>query len=126
MYSSLDESDMFYGTWRRRCQYVETNSALSYERMGMWDQAQQMYESSQVRARMGALAFSKGEYQLWEDHWVICAQKLQQWDVLSEYAKHENSHDFYIDSMWRSPEHWTGQADREQYDSMIKSVSDAS
>jgi transformation/transcription domain-associated protein len=125
VYADLDESDMFYGTWRRRCQYVETNSALSYEQMGMWDQAQQMYESSQVRARMGALAFSKGEYQLWEDHWVICAQKLQQWDVLSEYAKHENFNDLFVESMWRSPEHWTSQADREQYDSMIKSVSDA-
>jgi transformation/transcription domain-associated protein len=125
VYADLDESDMFYGTWRRRCQYVETNSALSYEQMGMWDQAQQMYESSQVRARMGALAFSKGEYQLWEDHWVICAQKLQQWDVLSEYAKHENFNDLFVESMWRSPEHWTNQGDREQYDSMIKSVSDA-
>jgi transformation/transcription domain-associated protein len=125
VYASLDETDMFYGTWRRRCQYVETNAALSYEQIGMWDRAQQMYETAQVKARTGALAFSQGEYSLWEDHWVICGQKLQQWDILSEYAKHENFNDLYIEAMWRNPDHWVDQNEREQFDSMIKSVSDA-
>ncbi|KAK5239251.1 transcription-associated protein 1, partial [Cryomyces antarcticus] len=82
IYANLQEEDLFYGTWRRRCQFIETNAALSYEQNGMWDKAQSMYEAAQIKARTGALPFSQGEYMLWEDHWVLCAQKLQQWEIL--------------------------------------------
>jgi transformation/transcription domain-associated protein len=125
LYHTLDETDMFYGLWRRRCNYIESNSGLSYEQMGMWDRAQLMYENAQIKARTGVLPFSQGEYNLWEDHWVICAQKLQQWDILQEYAKHENFNDLFIEACWRNPDNWNTQNDREQYDSMIKAVSDA-
>ena len=70
LYARLEESDLFYGTWRRRSQFVETNAALSYEQNGIWDKAQQMYEMAQVKARTGSLPFSQGEYMLWEDQWV--------------------------------------------------------
>ncbi|KAF2663337.1 hypothetical protein BT63DRAFT_380282 [Microthyrium microscopicum] len=125
IYSSLEETDMFYGTWRRRCQYVESNAALSYEQLGMWEKAQRMYEQAQVKARTGALPFSQSEYMLWEDHFVICSQKLQQWDVLADFAKHENFNDLYIEAMWRNPDTWVSTNEREQFDSMIKAVSDA-
>lgn len=39
VYMSLQEDDMFYGTWRRRAKYFETNAALSYEQIGIWDKA---------------------------------------------------------------------------------------
>jgi len=29
LYANLTEEDLFYGTWRRRCKFVETNAALS-------------------------------------------------------------------------------------------------
>ncbi|KAF1808723.1 hypothetical protein P152DRAFT_497353 [Eremomyces bilateralis CBS 781.70] len=125
LYSNLLEDDLFYGTWRRRCQYVETNAALSYEQIGMWEQAQRTYEAAQIKARTGALPFSQGEYMLWEDHWVICAQKLQQWDVLADFAKHENFNDLYLESTWRHIEMWNTAESREQLESIIKSVSDA-
>ncbi len=125
IYSGLQEDDLFYGTWRRRCQYVESNAALSYEQHGMWDKAQMMYEGAQIKARTGALPFPQGEYMLWEDHWVICAQKLQQWDILSDFAKHENFNDLYLESTWRNFEAWANNEQREQIDSIIKAVSDA-
>ncbi|KAF2229771.1 hypothetical protein EV356DRAFT_580549 [Viridothelium virens] len=125
IYSSLEEDDLFYGTWRRRCQFVETNAALSYEQNGMWDKAQQMYETAQIKARTGTLPFAQGEYMLWEDHWVHCAQKLQQWEILSDFAKHENFNDLYLESTWRTFEAWTNNEHREQLDSIVKSVSDA-
>ena len=125
IYAGLQEDDLFYGTWRRRCQYVETNAALSYEQHGMWDKAQMMYEGAQIKARTGALPFPQGEYMLWEDHWVICAQKLQQWDILSDFAKHENFNDLYLESSWRNFEAWANAEQREQIDSIIKAVSDA-
>ena len=125
VYASLQEDDMFYGTWRRRCKFVETNAALSYEQNGMWDKAQQLYEAAQIKARTGAVPFSQGEYMLWEDHWVLCAQKLQQWDILTEYAKHENFNDLILESSWRAIDLWHGSENLDQLTSIIKAVSDA-
>ncbi|KAI7452386.1 hypothetical protein KC364_g12018 [Hortaea werneckii] len=125
VYASLEEGDLFYGTWRRRAQFVETNAALSYEQNGIWDKAQTMYEQAQIKARTGSLPFSQGEYMLWEDQWVLCAQKLQQWEILAEFAKHENINDLYLESTWRSFEAWSNNETRDQLDSVIKAVSDA-
>ncbi|KAH9909805.1 FAT domain-containing protein [Xylariomycetidae sp. FL2044] len=125
LYSSLKEDDLFYGTWRRRCQFVETNTALSYEQNGMWDKAQKMYEAAQIKARTGVIPFSQGEYMLWEDHWVLCAEKLQQWEILQEFAKHENLQDLLLECAWRNIEMWQTQEHRDSLDSLIKSVMDA-
>ncbi|KAK3373790.1 hypothetical protein B0T24DRAFT_553397 [Lasiosphaeria ovina] len=125
LYASLGEEDLFYGTWRRRCQFVETNAALSYEQNGMWDKAQRMYEAAQIKARTGAIPFSQGEYMLWEDQWVICAQKLQQWEVLQDFAKHENFQDLLLECAWRNTEYWQNQENRDQLDALIKGVMDA-
>jgi transformation/transcription domain-associated protein len=125
IFAGLQEDDFFYGTWRRRCKFVETNAALSYEQHGMWDKAQQLYENAQIKARSGAMPFSQAEYILWEDHWLICAQKLQQWEILSDFAKHENLNDLLLEAAWRNIEHWQNEGNREQLESLIKSVSDA-
>lgn len=125
IYASLQEDDLFYGTWRRRCQYMETNAALSYEQNGTWDKAQTLYENAQIKARTGVVPFSHAEYLLWEDHWVICAQKLQHWEIIADFAKHENFNDLYLEATWRNIDLWNNNDTREQIDSMIKSVSDA-
>lgn len=124
-YAGLEEGDLFYGTWRRRASYVETNAALSYEQNGIWDKAQAMYEQAQIKARTGSLPYSQGEYMLWEDQWVLCAQKLQQWDILGEFAKHENINDLYLEAMWRNYEYWNSADQRDQLETYIKAVSDA-
>jgi transformation/transcription domain-associated protein len=125
IYAGLQEDDLFYGTWRRRCKFGETNAALSFEQHGMWDKAQQLYDIAQIKARTGAVPFSQAEYMLWEDHWVICAEKLQQWEILTDFAKHENFNDLLLESAWRNFESWQHQEHREMLDSIIKSVSDA-
>ncbi|KAK9238263.1 hypothetical protein V1525DRAFT_117414 [Lipomyces kononenkoae] len=121
LYASLQEDDMFYGQWRRRCQYIETNTAISYEQLGLWNQAQQMYETAQIKARSGALPYSESEYILWEDHWILSAEKLQQWDILSELAKHEGFTDLLLECAWRMAD-WT--AEKEPLEQSIKSVMD--
>ncbi|BFZ54613.1 transcription-associated protein 1 [Savitreella phatthalungensis] len=121
LYASLCEEDMFYGLWRRRCRYLETNAAISYEQNGMWDKSQQMYEAAQIKARTGVLPFSESEYALWEDHWVLCAQKLQQWDVLTDLAKQEGYSDLLLECAWRVSD-WT--SDREPLEASIKTLMD--
>ena len=125
VYAGLQEDDFFYGTWRRRCKFVETNAALSYEQHGMWEKAQSLYEAAQIKARVGAVPYSQGEYMIWEDHWVLCAQKLQQWDILNDFAKHENFNDLLLESSWRNLEAWKGPENLEQLSSIIRAVSDA-
>jgi transformation/transcription domain-associated protein len=124
MYATISEEDMFYGLWRRRANYIETNAAVSFEQHGMWDKAQQMYENAQIKARTGMLAFSTSEYMLWEDHWVICAQKLQQWEILSEFAKHENYNDLMLECGWRLIDNWNS-PEGEGMDQTVKSLMDA-
>lgn len=121
MYANLQEDDMFYGLWRRRAKYTETNTALSYEQIGLWGRAIQMYEAAQIKARSGALPYNEAEYGLWEDHWVLCSQKLQKWDVLAELAKHEGFTDLLLECGWRVAD-WT--ADKEPLEQSIKTVMD--
>ncbi|SCU93131.1 LADA_0G01508g1_1 [Lachancea dasiensis] len=121
LYVNLQEEDMFYGLWRRRAKYTETNIALSFEQVGLWDKAQQLYEAAQVKARSGALPYSDSEYSAWEDNWIMCAEKLQHWDVLTELAKHEGFTDLLLECGWRVAD-WS--ADREALEQSVKSVMD--
>ena len=121
LYVNLQEEDMFYGLWRRRAKYTETNIGLSYEQIGLWDKAQQLYEVAQVKARSGALPYSQSEYALWEDNWIQCAEKLQHWDVLTELAKHEGFTDLLLECGWRVAD-WN--SDRDALEQSVKSVMD--
>ena len=121
MYATLKEDDMFYGLWRRRAKYTETVLALSHEQIGQWLRAQQLYEHAQIKARSGALPYGASEYALWEDHWVLCAEKLQQWDILTELAKNEGFLDLLLECGWRVAD-WN--ADRDTLEKTVKSVMD--
>lgn len=121
MYSNLQEDDMFYGLWRRRSKYYETNAALSYEQIGLWDKSMKLYETAQVKARSSILPYSESEYALWEDNWILCAEKLQCWDILTELAKHEGFTDLLLECGWRVAD-WI--ADREPLEQSAKAVMD--
>lgn len=101
VYAELAEEDMFYGLWRRRCLHEETNAALAFEQNGMWEQSAISYEQAQNKARAGIIALSEPEYCLWEDHWILSAEKLQQWDLLYDLAKNEGNQELMLESAWR-------------------------
>ncbi|KAK4510703.1 uncharacterized protein ATC70_005136 [Mucor velutinosus] len=122
LYADLDEDDMFDGLWRRRSAYAETNVAVSCEQIGNWSQAQTMYENAQIKARSGVLPFTESEYMLWEDHWIACSQKLQQWDILADLSKHDGNTKLWLDCAWRLSD-WA--ADRESLEHAVAQLSDA-
>ncbi|TFY70158.1 hypothetical protein EVG20_g2846 [Dentipellis fragilis] len=101
LYAELAEEDLFYGLWRRRCLHQDTNIAIAFEQNGMWEQASAMYENAQSKSRAGTLPFSEQEYCLWEDHWILAAEKLQQWDILYDFARHEGNQELMLESAWR-------------------------
>ncbi|KAL6454047.1 TRA1 Transcription-associated protein 1 [Candida maltosa Xu316] len=121
LYATLKEDDMFYGLWRRRAKYAETIGALSYEQIGLWDKAQQLYETAQIRARSGALPYGESEYILWEDHWILCSEKLQHWDILTDLSRHEGFSDLLLECGWRVADWYN---DRETLDQTVKNVMD--
>ena len=121
LYAELAEEDMFYGLWRRRCLHIETNIGLAYEQHGMWDQAETAYELAQTRSKSGAIAFSETEYFLWEDHWMLAAEKLQQWDTLHELAKSEGNQELMLESAWRIKD---GTEHRENLEEQINQLPD--
>ncbi|KAG7449166.1 uncharacterized protein BT62DRAFT_1073682 [Guyanagaster necrorhizus] len=101
VYAELAEDDLFYGVWRRRCLYSETNIALSFEQNGMWEQASTAYETAQSRLRSGTIPFSETEYCLWEDHWILSAEKLQQWEILYDLGRSDSNPEMMLECAWR-------------------------
>ncbi|ODN82926.1 hypothetical protein L202_01173 [Cryptococcus amylolentus CBS 6039] len=101
LYAELCEEDMYYGVARSRCQFPETTGALTFEQNGMWPKAVELYEQAQIKARNNMLPFSEGEYCLWEDHWILSAQKLQNWENLTELARIDNDSDLLLECAWR-------------------------
>ncbi len=120
LYAELSEDDLFYGLWRRRSLHDETNAALALEQNGLWPRAQELYELAQSKARAGSIPYSESEYSLWQDHWILAAQKLQQWDILTDLARHEGNHDLLLECAWRLSD-W-GSADREMIERTLKAV----
>lgn len=108
MYAELSEADYFYGLWRRRCMFPETNAALAYEQCGRFAEAQVLYEAAQVKGRSSGLPLTEAEYHLWDDHWVLSALELQQWDILADLAKLEHNEDLALECAWRLSD-WTAE-----------------
>ncbi|ORZ37497.1 hypothetical protein BCR44DRAFT_1511660 [Catenaria anguillulae PL171] len=122
--TELNETDLYIGLWRRRCQYPETNAALSYQQLGMWERAQHLYEQAQSKGRTGTLGFQESEFMLWEEQWIRCAQKLQQWDILESISNNENRKDLALESAWRLGD-WTTGENKQMLEDMIASAPDS-
>ncbi|KAI0268276.1 hypothetical protein BC834DRAFT_968481 [Gloeopeniophorella convolvens] len=110
LYAEMAEDDLFYGLWRRRCLHSETNIGLAFEQNGMWEHTATMYENALSKSRAGGLAFSEQEYCLWEDHWILAAEKLQQWDTLYDFARNESNQELLLESAWRT-KNWAENCD---------------
>ncbi|KAG2042802.1 hypothetical protein BDR03DRAFT_1058663 [Suillus americanus] len=121
VYAELTEEDVFYGLWRRRCLHLETNMALSFEQNGMWEFASNCYEGAMTKAKSSQIPFLEVEYCLWEDHWMLAAEKLQQWDTLHDLAKSEGNQELLLESAWRTKD-WADQ--KESLEEQINQLPD--
>jgi transformation/transcription domain-associated protein len=111
MYSALCEEDLWAGLWQKYSKYPETNSAIFYEQMGYFEDAQHMYELCMTKFKQECVSGSissemNSEILLWENHWIRCTKELNEWNILLEYGQsNKDKHAFLImDSAWRVPD----------------------
>lgn len=123
VYAELAEEDMFYGLWRRRSLHNETNVAVTYEQNGMWPEAQISYEQAMIKARNGIVPFTESEFCLWEDHWIIATEKMQQWDILYELARNDGNNELLLEAAWRNKD-WADKDSLQVIEEQVQGMSD--
>ncbi|KAH7106416.1 FAT domain-containing protein [Auriculariales sp. MPI-PUGE-AT-0066] len=117
------EEDMFYGAWRTRNLYPDTNQAITFEQHGMWFLALQHYESAMSKARLGQQNYTEQEYSLWEDHYVLALQKMQMWDLLRDLSRNLDDKDLWLESMWRQQQGGDWSRDRDLIEAELRNLS---
>lgn len=122
---------MVLGMWRLRATRQETRIGLSLVQHSYWQKGQyilhqEMKEAMAVRLYLffcclthSFICFSvfcfqtnfqsgipKQELAIWEDQWLSCARRLNQWEVLAEYGQITENPEILVDTLWRIPD-WT-------------------
>ncbi|KAJ7563398.1 hypothetical protein O6H91_03G108600 [Diphasiastrum complanatum] len=108
LYRLLNEEDVRYGLWKRRTITPETRAGLSLVQHGYWQRAQDIFFQAMSKATQVSYnnVVSKAEMCLWEEQWISCARRLNQWEMLSDFGKNVENYEILLDSLWKIPE-WT-------------------
>ena len=104
LYRDLNEDDLWFGAWRRRCSNEYSLSALAHEQFGHWQRAQDgLYASMQRHhhEELTDLPSHKHEQVMWESEWVNAAKHLNQWEVLRDFSVHVGMVEVQLDAVWR-------------------------
>lgn len=111
MYSALHEEDLWAGLWSKYAKYTETVTAIAYETMGHFEEAQGCYDAIMTKFKQESATNQtpldmNSELMLWESRWLHCARELNQWDVVMDYAQmHKDKKAFLVmESAWRVPD----------------------
>lgn len=109
LYRTMHEEDLWAGLWLKFAKFPETNTAIAYEQMGFFEEAQTAYDKCMTRYKTDTTISATEmniEVQLWETHWLRCAKELNQWDIVLDFAKmHKDRKALLIaESAWRVPD----------------------
>ena len=103
--TALGERDSFCSLWSRRATHPETRLALALEQYGAWTAAQQAYVDCMTRWQAGETVLvntPRAELQLWEYGVLRSAKKLNQWELLSEFAKQTQQPQLLMECSWKT------------------------
>ncbi|KAL2624095.1 hypothetical protein R1flu_008340 [Riccia fluitans] len=107
LYRMLSEDDVRYGLWKRRVITADTRAGLSLVQHGFWQRAQDIFYQAMNKATLGGYnngSASKAEMCLWEEQWIACARRLNQWEPLVEFARNVENYDIQLDCVWKIPD----------------------
>ncbi|KAG2374407.1 hypothetical protein C9374_010691 [Naegleria lovaniensis] len=110
LYRVLKEDDILCGIFRC-CDITDhTKLVLSLEQRNNWCEAQEALKDLINAFHKGNIKkkVSHTELQLWEDHWIICSKKLQQWDELTKFSQSApGTHGYFnLECLWKNGQ-WT-------------------
>ena len=55
-----------------------------------------------TKAQSGTIKIIAGaETSLWEDHWIQCAKRLNQWDLLADFARSNGHTELLLECAWK-------------------------
>jgi transformation/transcription domain-associated protein len=103
----LNEEDVRYGLWKRRTITPDTRAGLSLIQHGFWQRAQEVFYNAINKARQGSYNsgnVSKAEMCLWEEQWLACSHRLNQWEVLVDFGRSVENYDILLDTLWKVSE----------------------
>lgn len=106
LYRVLKEDDILCGIFRC-CDITDhTKLVLSLEQRNNWCEAQEALKELINAFHKGNIKkkVSHTELQLWEDHWIICSKKLQQWDELTKFSQSApGTHGYFnLECLWKN------------------------
>eukprot|EP01122_Echinamoeba_exundans_P011722 TRINITY_DN4764_c0_g1_i1.p1 TRINITY_DN4764_c0_g1~~TRINITY_DN4764_c0_g1_i1.p1 ORF type:complete len:3997 (-),score=987.45 TRINITY_DN4764_c0_g1_i1:701-11338(-) len=108
MFRRLNEDDMYYGSLvALQSHSEESKAALVLEQHGMWHRAQEVFFNAMQNAQLGLSPLTSGQVasqrdiELWETHWIECAKRLTQWDLLADYARINSLPELLAEASWK-------------------------
>ena len=105
LHETLNDRDAVCAVWARRAVHAESRTAVALEQYGAWSAAQAAYTSMMGRWQQGEAALvntPKAELQMWEDGVLRAAKKLNQWELLTEFAKQTQQPQLLMECSWKS------------------------
>jgi transformation/transcription domain-associated protein len=111
LYRLLGEQDVLVGLWRQRCNSEVTRVGLALTQHGHWQEAQDVFFRGMQRASAGQVTgVTKTELCLWETNWLESAKQLNQWELVSDFARSVDHTELQLHSSWRQND-WQGVKD---------------
>ena len=111
LYRLLGEQDVLVGLWRQRCNSEVTRVGLALTQHGHWQEAQDVFFRGMQRASAGQVSgVTKTELCLWETNWLSSAKQLNQWELVSDFARSVDHTELQLSSAWRQND-WNGVKD---------------
>ncbi|VDP11443.1 unnamed protein product [Soboliphyme baturini] len=117
LYSSLNESDLWYFICLQRLENHDLIAALSLEQDGRYSQAAEGYDAVMISQRK---EINKGRYtersfkelRLCEERWIHCLKELGEWNHLHEVSSKKSFGDplLHLETSWRTW-NWTSLKD---------------
>jgi len=105
LYRALNEEDFYTSTAAMNSTLPDTRAVLALEQMNMWHKAQRVLTQAQREYEKGLIPrVPTAELDLWQQHWEESCKKLNQWEVLCEFAKANSRYDLILQASWRLSE----------------------
>eukprot|EP00923_Selenidium_pygospionis_P056418 GHVN01098468.1.p1 GENE.GHVN01098468.1~~GHVN01098468.1.p1 ORF type:complete len:2839 (+),score=238.65 GHVN01098468.1:255-8771(+) len=95
-YEQIYEESYVLGSIHTTSLLPETKKGAMLELFNECHKAQNFYEQAQSFSKDEMFFCQNDEYAKWEDRWLFCAKKMQQWDILKEVLYEDKDQELFL------------------------------